>query len=428
MSSACATAPGWRPLVTGGARDVVLGALRDLVAGLSRPDRIEPRADLAGGDPGLALLFGALAAGPAPAPIDCDARALARAYLDRAIEEIARRRMPPALYSGWLGTAWVAQHLADDLFRPGGDPCGALVPILAGQVERGADGAHHDLTTGLAGAAVFALERGDRPSLAILERITRALGRSAIATAAGLTWRTAPRDLAPHARARYPHGCFNVGVAHGVPGVCAVLAQAEAAGVPGAGSLRRGATAWLLAQAQPEEVGSALPSYFAPGEPPRCSRLAWCYGDAGAAAALATAARAAGDDDLLAGALAIGRRAAAREPTRCGVADAGLCHGSAGLALLFQRLHAASGDACFARAARDWLADTLARLATGGAPREPGLLDGRAGVALCLLAALSPREPTWDAILLLSPAGAPRAGARTGAAAAQPSPSPDVPA
>src|SRR5690606_4338439 len=154
VSSACATAPGWRPLVTGGARDVVLGALRDLVAGLSRPDRIEPRADLAGGDPGLALLFCALAAGPAPAPIDCDERPMARAYLDRAIEEIARRRMPPALYSGRLGTAWVAQHLADDLCRPGGDPCGALVPILAGQVERGADGAHHDLTTGLAGAAV----------------------------------------------------------------------------------------------------------------------------------------------------------------------------------------------------------------------------------------------------------------------------------
>ena len=33
---------------------------------------------------------------------------------------------------------------------------------------------------------------------------------------------------------------------------------------------------------------------------------------------------------------------------------------------------------------------------------QPGLLDGAAGVALVLLAASTPVEPTWDALFLLS--------------------------
>lgn len=82
-----------------------------------------------------------------------------------------------------------------------------------------------------------------------------------------------------------------------------------------------------------------------------------------------------------------------------GAVDAGLCHGSAGLAHIFNRHWQATGERVFADAARRWFGRTLARIdhVSGG-----GFLSGRAGVALALLHAASAREPTWDRVLLLS--------------------------
>jgi hypothetical protein len=101
-----------------------------------------------------------------------------------------------------------------------------------------------------------------------------------------------------------------------------------------------------------------------------------------------------------------------------GVADAGLCHGSAGNAHLFNRLWQATGDPVFQAAARRWMDVTLDfALAQGGvmgfrahypAPEgagsawkeEPGVLEGYAGVGLALTAALYPVVPDWDRFLM----------------------------
>jgi hypothetical protein len=85
----------------------------------------------------------------------------------------------------------------------------------------------------------------------------------------------------------------------------------------------------------------------------------------------------------------------------------------------FNRLFQATGEECFAEAARFWLERTLAMRQPGrgiggylswspgedGAlawRAEPGLLTGAAGVALALLAAATPVEPSWDRMLLAS--------------------------
>jgi hypothetical protein len=100
-------------------------------------------------------------------------------------------------------------------------------------------------------------------------------------------------------------------------------------------------------------------------------------------------------------ALTIARRAAARPEEDCGVADAGLCHGAAGLGHLFNRLHQASGDAALAAASERWFARALAM----ELPGEPGVLVGSAGVALALFAATGEEEPVWDGFLLLAQLG-----------------------
>jgi hypothetical protein len=118
-------------------------------------------------------------------------------------------------------------------------------------------------------------------------------------------------------------------------------------------------------------------------------------------------------------ALAIARRAAARPAEQSGVADAGLCHGAAGLGHLFNRMFQATGDACLAEAARFWFEQTLQMRRPGRGvggyearhldgdrkvtwKADPGLLMGAAGIALALLAATTSVEPEWDRVLLVA--------------------------
>jgi hypothetical protein len=94
-----------------------------------------------------------------------------------------------------------------------------------------------------------------------------------------------------------------------------------------------------------------------------------------------------------------------------------LCHGSAGLSLLYQRLWVATGDPFFRDQATMWFDRTLAigEQGTGGIggyrnfdnkrgqwTDAIGIVDGAAGIGLSLLAATSDVEPLWDRVMLLS--------------------------
>jgi hypothetical protein len=138
------------------------------------------------------------------------------------------------------------------------------------------------------------------------------------------------------------------------------------------------------------------------------------------AAVLTAAARSAARPGWERAARALALRAADRPFASSVVSDAGLCHGAAGVAHLFNRLYQASGEPRLADAARRWLEKTLEMREPGhGAggyralhtkPRsqervwvdDPGFLGGSAGIGLALLAALSAVEPAWDRLMLLS--------------------------
>ena len=114
-------------------------------------------------------------------------------------------------------------------------------------------------------------------------------------------------------------------------------------------------------------------------------------------------------------ALAIARRAARRDPATSGITDACICHGSAGLAHIFNRLYQATRDELYADTARYWLERTLqfrepgkgaAGYLTWGMGKNEstelqpklGLIQGIAGVGLAMVAALSDVEPSWDRV------------------------------
>jgi hypothetical protein len=234
-------------------------------------------------------------------------------------------------------------------------------------------------------------------------------------------WLTNPKLLGEDRRMLYPNGYFDLGVAHGTPGIIGLLARVRAAGIATkkAGVLLKKAVRWLLRQRLPEEAESEFSAWFAPEYRAEACRLAWCYGDAGIAAALVLAARCTGKPWWESEAWAIARRAAARIPERAGVVDAGFCHGSSGLAHIFNRFYHASQDDLFREAAVYWIGRTLQfchpgtgvagfsamrRKDDGGweAARRYGVLEGIAGVGLTLLAAISDIEPGWDRMFMVN--------------------------
>lgn len=405
----------WHPILDGPLRERALQAVEEIAADLAAA----PPAtfSLARGAAGQALFFLYLhQAFPGRGHDDT-----AMDLLDRAIDGIGDPMVLPYLYGGFAGVAWAVEHvlwrLAPDAEDPGEEIAAALQELLRQSPWK----RDYDLISGLVGYGVYALERLPRPGgRECLDLVVERLAESAERRSGRITWHTSPDLLTPEAVKMCPTGYYNLGVSHGVPGVVALLGEIEAAGLstPTTRELLEGSLAWLLEQKLPPDASSAFSYHVAPGAEPRPARLAWCYGDLGIAAALLGVDRKE--------ALDLGRKAAALPVEQAGIQDAGLCHGAAGVAHLFNRLYQASGqasgDPVLAQAARGWFQRTLEMRRPGegiggflawelddrrdemGWQRDPGFLTGAAGIGLALLSGATATIPAWDRVLLVSPA------------------------
>ncbi|MDE2754069.1 MAG: lanthionine synthetase C family protein [Gemmatimonadota bacterium] len=322
------------------------------------------------------------------------------------------------LYSGWAGLGWLTTHLdADDDF------VGVHVDrLLAGALASWSPRRGYDLISGLVGVGVHFLQRLPREAAARgLELVLEELERTAVAVNGGTTWLTVPEFLPVWQRERAPNGYFNLGVAHGVPGVCWLLAKMCTVDLHAdrAETLLRGSLRWLRS-AQPDPTVPELPAWIAPGVARvENRRMAWCYGPLGASAVTLEAAKAIGDREGVSWAQTLALACADVPPEQARVLDAALCHGAAGNAQIFYRLHRGTGERRFRDAASAWLRATLEYRQPGqgiGGYRmwqdvrqnkqdwvnDGSFLSGSAGVALALLTAATSIEPSWDRLLLLS--------------------------
>ena len=212
----------------------------------------------------------------------------------------------------------------------------------------------------------------------------------------------------------WPGGHLNLGMAHGIAGILALLSGAMRAGIQVDGQAR--AVTELCATFDRYRQGSTAcpwwPAMITSGEHKRGradsgrqARPSWCYGTPGQARAQQLAGLALGDQERM--------RAAERALAGCVLdrqvtgllTDASLCHGWAGLV---QALWRAAGDAldprplrAALREARRGMEDHLAR---AGPPASSGLLEGTSGIQLAQndLPQAVGEPPAWDACLLLT--------------------------
>jgi lantibiotic modifying enzyme len=427
----------WHAIMEGALLERSVAALHQICAQVARqyapvrqPAGGARSGSLDGGAAGFAILFRYLASSMNGERSEVAER-VSIAFINRAIELVEEHPMPPSLCGGFAGIAWATEHLQrmnrvahddPDSRSQGEEDANGAIDAALGEIlsEASALTAPYDLVSGLVGLGVYALERLPRSHAAeLLEQIIGHLDARAERTGNEATWWT-PRHLLPTFQQRdVSEGYYNLGLAHGVPGVIAFLASALRAGVTTDRTrvLLGESVEWLLKQRQPDSCDSRFPMWTTrTASIPVTTRVAWCYGDLGVAIALLQAARSADEPAWEREAILMARRVATRRGGDAQVVDAGFCHGAAGVGHCFNRLYQATRDSTFADAAAWWLARSLemwppgegyASLKVWDNPTsrwaiKPGFLEGAAGIALALLSATTAIEPSWDRALLLS--------------------------
>ncbi|EHR53481.1 hypothetical protein FHU38_000096 [Saccharomonospora amisosensis] len=376
---------------------------------------------LAHGAPGIALLHIELAAvGIRP--------------FDRAHEWLAIAVGKPvtagASTGGFYGAPAVARALAGAAaVRPGTyrSALGPLARQIAADAHARADTAHtrmdagvlpllaeFDTIRGLAGLGAYLLHHdpGSTAMGAVLGALVRLTQPVMIEGEALPGWWTL---TGPTGRVddEFPGGHGNFGLAHGIGGPLALLAQALRRGisVDGQREAVERICAWLDLWSSDTPGGERWP-YMITSDEARSMpthvrhsganrRPSWCYGTAGIARALHLAALALGDEmrrqiaeDALISALT--------DPAQHRlVSDTSLCHGYAGLARITAR---AATDTTGPAATRlnAMTNDLLSRTRTNAAPDSPGVLEGTAGVGLAALTAAIEPTTDWDTCLLIT--------------------------
>jgi lantibiotic biosynthesis protein len=341
----------WTPILTGEIAKrawPAVHAISDAILTHNYPARIHAGALHPGYED--ALLYRYLAA-----PMD-DSRWMDRAFehLNDAIDDAQSLIPSLRLFAGLSGLGWTIEHLSRfdgnnlSTVAAAGDDRDSNAEIdsaLLRALERGIWSGPYDLISGLVGFGVYFLERlpaenatrGIRAVISHLDALSRCVGE-------GITWHSRPDLLPEWQRQRYPDGYYNLGVAHGVPGVLYFLSEVAERGLDKrAERMLEGAMAWLLLQRRPP----GTLSWFAPwiaAEEPDDTRLAWCYGDLGIAAVLLRISRRTGRADWRTFAAGLLENCLAWPIERAGVNDAPLCHGAAGAAHIFNRIYQDEGD------------------------------------------------------------------------------------
>jgi lantibiotic biosynthesis protein len=360
-------------------------------------------------------------------------------YAVRAVEclnlasdrlETAYRRY--ALYGGITGVAWTMQHVRhllqltddsepqSDTDSQDDDPLAEVDELLVKALARPDWTEHYDLISGLVGICLYLIER--MPSRIAAEGLTLVLEqfeKTALHVQSGVTWRTPPEHVAPRFRATHLTGHYDLGVAHGVPGIISALTQMMRLGIEPlrTSKLLTGAVRWLVSEERPSSCISRYGSYIVEGEASEDSRLGWCYGDLGIAAVLLDAGISLESPKLQRTALDLMDRCICWPDEHSSVHDAPLCHGALGIAHIFNRTYHRFPDSKYKSAAIKWyergleLRSPNSRVAgffawrpdlTPSIRPDESFLSGAIGCALALLASVTPQEPNWDRLMLLS--------------------------
>lgn len=213
---------------------------------------------------------------------------------------------------------------------------------------------------------------------------------------------------------------YNIALSHGISSIIIFLCRALNKDAQNEKLLEmlNGAVNYILSQQiNPHIHGSCFPSQsIENGFPLFKSRLAWCYGDLGAGLALWHAGKTVDNKEWEKKGMEVLLYSAKRlTRSETAVMDAGICHGSAGIAMIYRRLYIETGNPVFSKATDYWIEQTL-KFSEGEDVLSDympyrsdevkeysyNLLEGISGIGLVILDRLNDDNQKWDEMFLIS--------------------------
>ncbi|MBK9073193.1 MAG: lanthionine synthetase C family protein [Myxococcales bacterium] len=339
--------------------------------------------------------------------------------------------------SGVIAADWVYSHYCREFFER--DPeHGNLedetsddieVALVVCKLLKDAPPRAYDLASGLVGLGIYGLESTNTKAGTEIVSVVLSLlaDRSEPVDSLRSRWLTPRELLFGSNREAYPDGVYDLGVAHGVPGIIAFAAESYARGIARevALDIAGKAVEWILS-VRVLDGGPGYDSWVEHGKNAYTgNQVAWCYGGLGLAATVLRAAQVFSRSDWHGQAVNIARACADVSLSSFELRSHALCHGSAGIAHIFNRMYHATNDPIFKRAAVSYYEACvgafdpaigfggyldLATIFTGKNTQSESMttakvgswnfLTGTSGIGAALLAAIGDVEPLWDRLLL----------------------------
>ena len=388
----------WKPLLTGD----------EAASARAYVNRIAQRLESIVIDPASAALFWAYYSGLTEQP---NHEALLAQSLERCLERLGQKPFPMWLHGGSLGAAWAVTHILDDATQIE-ELLGPYDAFLIEHLARpGAMQGDAGTISGLAGGLVYAIERHLAGDAAVAQRVATSveyrLQASAKRTDQGWHWSVPENQLKIEDLQRFPNGLTFCGPGHGMSGIVATLAKAQALGLVSDPTMIEQGERWLAAQEALSPNLALFPHTVGPGAPPVLPKmLAWCSGTLATSLQRNYVATSLGLPT--AGLISRLRACAEISPSSITVSDLSLCHGFIGHTLMFHWASATTGEAAFDAAAKQWFQPAQHAIAAAMA-NSPDLaivvehevalhtnfLQGAAGAALGVMALCGNEAPPW---------------------------------
>ncbi len=341
-------------------------------------------------------------------------------YLEKLVADISASHAP-SLCSGMVGVIWLLLYLdSHDMVQVTDDMISEeIMNYLCEESLQQINAGYYDyMHMGLGmPLALLASAKYTHRYADYLEKVVQAMAATAQKTADNcIYWRyMLDNDNSDDT----PEEKVSLGMSHGMPGIIALLSKIRAAGIciHTCDELIEQAAGFLLKKCNDTGAVSCYPSMFSFGnnEPYINSRLGWCYGDMGVAAAFIQAGKATGRHAYLEEADRIISSLIRRGDDASRVTDGGFCHGSFGIAHIYNRLYQYKKTPALKELAARWFRRSLdmTRFTAGHIAillvedkksswnDHTDILSGISGIGITLLSAVAPVIPAWDEVFLL---------------------------
>ena len=340
---------------------------------------------------------------------------LAERYAKQLLEQFMQGTSLHTFCSGFSGSLYLFEFLRENNFIDidVSNSQSALDNYLISRMRQDIQQQHYDFMHGALGVGLYFLKKTTNTEY--LHELINFL------------YQTAEKDTESHVFKwktviSHEHNLigYNPSLSHGVASIIIFLSRVVNSGKKDAIIIETlsGAVNYILSQQKDiTEFGSYFSHYLITNsqEPALKSRLAWCYGDLGIGLALWRAGKAINNIEWEEKGLEILLQSTKR---RIGsdtlVIDAEICHGSAGIALIFRRMYLETRMSQFKEATDFWIRETLnfsehedglAGFKTylkGEWIGDYSLLTGITGIGLVLMSYITDDVQKWDEMLLLS--------------------------